>query len=213
VALPTAISVIVTIILSTGVFSELQAALNTIWRLEPSDQGLWVTVRDRFFSFILVIGIGFLMVVSLLMSAAMAAFGSFLTHLVGAPEFLLELIDGVISLSLFGLLFAMMFKMLPNARLAWRDVWIGAIATTVLFTVGNYGIGLYLGKRALPSLWYRFLARSDFAVGILFSAYFLIRCRIHLCLCQRTRVTYPGGNRRRGQSGEHAPAVVLSTRG
>jgi membrane protein len=167
-SLAAGISLIVTVILATGVFTELQDALNTIWRIKSPAQGWWATVRDRFFSFMLVIGIGFLLVVSLFMSTAVALLGRFLTLLLPGPEFFLQLVDGAVSFVIFTLFFAMMFKVLPNAHIAWRDVWIGAAVTTVLFTVGKFGIGVYLGKSGVASAYG---AASSLAVILLWVYY------------------------------------------
>lgn len=129
---------------ASGVFGQLQDALNTIWNVEPPQRSFWGTIRARFLSLTLVFGVGFLLMVSLVMSAVLAAFSKPVG--VYAPLF-----HELISMSVFTLLFAMMFKILPDVRVAWRDVWIGALVTAVLFTLGKIGIGLYLGHSAVGS--------------------------------------------------------------
>jgi membrane protein len=116
----------------------------------------------------LVISIGFLLVVSLVMSAVVAALGRFVTHLLPGPEFLLQLLDGTVSFAIFTVFFAMMLKTLPHAHIAWRDVWIGAVATTLLFTVGKFVIGVYLGKTGIASAYG---AASSLAVMLLWVYY------------------------------------------
>ena len=135
---------------ASGVFGELQDALNTIWRVKPKPgRGILAIVRSRFFSFAMVLGIVFLLLVSLVVSAALAALGKFGSGTLPTP--LLHLVDLVVSIAVVAVLFAMLFKVLPDVRIAWRDVWIGAFATSVLFTVGKILIGLYLGRSSVGS--------------------------------------------------------------
>ena len=157
------------VVLSTGVFVELQDALNLIWRIPPQKTtSFWRILKSRVFSFCLVIGIGFLMVVSLTLSAAVAALGRFFTAQLPGPEFLMHVVSAVVSLAIFTALFGMMFKILPDAHIAWRDVWIGAFVTAVLFTIGKTGIGLYLGKTGIAS---SYGAASALAVILLWVYY------------------------------------------
>ena len=157
------------VVLSTGVFVELQDALNLIWRIPPPHTtGFWRILKSRVFSFFLVIGIGFLMIVSLTLSAAVAALGRLFTAWLPGPEILMHLVSGAVSLLIFTALFGMMFKILPDAHIAWRDVWIGAALTAVLFTIGKTGIGLYLGKTGIAS---SYGAASSLAVVLLWVYY------------------------------------------
>jgi membrane protein len=131
---------------STSAFSQLQAALNTIWEVEPeTHSGFWDMVRARFLSFTAVLGTGFLLSVSLVLSAAGAAFGRYGWGWMPAIGPLLELADFLGSMLVHTLLFAMIFKLLPDAAIRWRDVWVGAGVTAGLFFVGKLVIGLYLG--------------------------------------------------------------------
>ena len=135
---------------ASGVFGELQDALNTIWGVKArSGRGIVDIVRSRFFSFAMVLGIVFLLLVSLVVSAALAALGKFGSGRV--PTTLLHGVDLVVSIGVVAVLFAMIFKIMPDVRIAWRDVWVGAFATSILFTVGKILIGLYLGRSGIGS--------------------------------------------------------------
>jgi membrane protein len=141
---------------AVGVFNELHNALNTIWEVEvEKTEGLLTSVKkiilDRFLSFTMVLGIGFLLLVSLIVSAALSAVHEFLGNVVLFPEVLLQAINLVLSIGVITLLFALIFKYLPDAEIAWRDVWVGAVATAILFSLGKLGIGLYLGNSAVTS--------------------------------------------------------------
>jgi len=139
---------------ATGVFSELQDSLNTIWGVQPKpDAGLRHTIKTRLLSASVVFGIGFLLLVSLIISAALAALGKVLQGSFGAYEWIFHIVNFVISFGIITLLFAMMFKVLPDAKIAWRDVWIGSILTSFLFTIGKFLIGLYLGKSSFSSAY------------------------------------------------------------
>ena len=152
-AIATVLSVLTLIVVSMGMFSELQDALNLIWRIpEKRGAAFWRALKSRVLSFIRVIGSGFLLLVSLIMSALLAALGKFILRAMPGPQFILTLVDSVVSLTVITLLFALMFKVLPDAYVAWRDVWVGAVATGILFTIGKWAIGLYLGGSAMASI-------------------------------------------------------------
>lgn len=139
---------------AAGVFGQLQDAMNTIWEVPPKTAGsIWSMLRSRFLSFTMVLGVGFLLLVSLLLSAMIAAAGSYVSGRIPALEPLWQAADGVVTLMIVTLLFAMIFKFLPDASVAWRDVWVGALVTAVLFTFGKMLIGLYLGKTGLSSAY------------------------------------------------------------
>jgi membrane protein len=134
---------------ATGAFMQLQAALNKAWDVEPDPDagGLRNFIVKRFFSLAMILGIAFLLLVSLVISAALGAFGDVLaSYLPGVSEVLLQLLQLGVSLALISALFAAMFKVLPDADIAWRDVWVGAVVTALLFVVGKFAIGLYLGN-------------------------------------------------------------------
>jgi membrane protein len=139
---------------ASGVFAELQSALNTIWKTPARpDKGFLGMLKDRFFSLLMVLGTGFLLLVSLVMSAVLAAMGSYMEHLLPLPEPLLQGLNFLVSFGMITLLFAMMFKILPDAPVAWNDVWIGAAVTAFLFTIGKLLIGIYLGKANFASTY------------------------------------------------------------
>jgi membrane protein len=150
----TAIGVVTLLAGATGVFGELQAALNTIWDApERPSRGLLGILRDRVFSLLMVIGMGFLLLVSLVLSAGLAALSSFYSDLLPIPAFVLQGLNFVISFVVITVLFAMMYKILPDVAIAWRDVWVGAALTAFLFTIGKGLIGLYLGKAGFSSAY------------------------------------------------------------
>jgi len=137
-----------------GVFGELQDGLNTIWGVTPrSGRGVVDMLRERFLSFAMVVGIGFLLLVSLALSAWLVAVGTYFGGLLPAPAAALEALNFVVSFAVVTALFAMTFKLLPDVQIAWRDVWLGAAVTALLFTIGKFLIGLYLGKSSIASAY------------------------------------------------------------
>jgi membrane protein len=131
---------------ATGVFTELKDSLNTIWEVQPRPGlGLFEMVRHRFFAFAMVLVIWFLMLVSLIASAAMSALNQYaLSELVG-----FHFLESLLSLTLVTLLFALIYRVLPDVLVAWRDVWFGALTTAILFVVGKTLFGLYLGHSSI----------------------------------------------------------------
>lgn len=145
--LATVIGVATLLIGASGVFGQLQDALNTVWGVETRPGlGLMATIRARFLSFVAVLGTAFLLLVSLALSAWIAAAGKMLGHVLPGPEFVLQAVNFVVSFALITVLFALMFKFLPDVIVQWRDVWTGALLTATLFSVGKLLLGLYLGK-------------------------------------------------------------------
>jgi len=137
---------------ASGVFGELQSALNAIWEVAPKPgRGIGGLVRDRLFSFAMVMGVAFLLLVSLIASALLAAVGHFLSDALPGGELVWQVVNLAISLGIIASLFTLMFKTVPDAKVAWRDAWIGGAVTALLFTLGKFGIGLYLGKSAVSS--------------------------------------------------------------
>lgn len=148
----TALSVITLLLGASGVFGQLQDALNTIWEVKPKPgRGIWGMIRDRFLSFAMVLGIAFLLLVSLIISAALASVGLLLDRMPDSLHWLGQGIHMLISVAVITLLFALMFKLLPDVKMAWADVWLGAFITAVLFTIGKFAIGLYLGHSSMAS--------------------------------------------------------------
>lgn len=145
----TIIGVVTIIIGATGVFAQFQKSLNTIWEVktDPSKSGIWSIVRVRLFSFGMIISIAFILIVSLVISALLSAFGNWLSgHFSDSFVILLQVINFIISLNILALLFALMFKFFPDAKIKWNHVWIGAMVTPFLFEIGKFGLGLYFGK-------------------------------------------------------------------
>ena len=138
---------------ATTVFGELQDALNRIWRAPAlvDSGGLWKLLRRRVLAFGMILGIGFLLIVSLLLSAALAALGAWIGPAFAGWESMLHVINFAISFVVITVLFAMIYKVMPRVQIAWRDVWLGAAVTALLFSVGKFGIGLYLGKTGVTS--------------------------------------------------------------
>ncbi|MDB5744543.1 MAG: ribonuclease [Polaromonas sp.] len=149
----TVISIVVLIIGATTVFAELQSSLDRIWQVPqgPKASGLWATLRSRLLSLGFILGLGFLLMVSLVSGAALAAVGSWASGLLPGWESLLHVLNMVLSLGLATVLFAMIFKIMPQADVSWHDVWIGAVVTAVLFEIGKLLISLYIGKSGVAS--------------------------------------------------------------
>jgi membrane protein len=139
---------------ASGVFGELKDALNTIWGVvvKPG-RTLLRLIRDRFLSFSMVLSVGFLLLVSLLLSAILTALSKYVNWLLPLPVFVWRTLDFLGSLGVITVLFAMIFKILPNVRIDWRDVWIGAAVTSLLFVLGKFLIGFYLGASSVASAY------------------------------------------------------------
>jgi membrane protein len=148
--LATALSIGALVLGASGAFGQLQAALNRAWGVAPDPQqgGLKAFVLKRVFSFGMILSIAFLLLVSLVLSAALTAFGGALGSMLpdGLSAPLLQVLNQLLSLVVIALLFAALFKVLPDAKVSWHDVWIGGAVTAVLFVLGKFLIGLYLGQ-------------------------------------------------------------------
>ena len=150
----TIVGLVTLVVGATGVFLELQTALNGIWRVKPKPSaGIMDVLRQRLISFGLVVGVGFLLLVSLLVSAALAALGKFLGSYMPGYAVLGQALNVLLSLAVITLLFAMIYKVLPDVELAWRDVWVGGLVTAGLFSIGKLVIGLYLGTSSTTSTY------------------------------------------------------------
>lgn len=138
---------------ATTVFAELQATLDRIWQLPQAQlpSGVWAWVRSRLLSFGLILGVGFLLLVSLLFSAALSALERWLPDWQGPWQLVLDIVNGALGFGLLSLMFAMIYKLMPRVRIAWSDVWVGALVTATLFTLGRRLIGLYIGHSAVSS--------------------------------------------------------------
>ncbi len=151
--LASSISVVTLLVGATSVFGELQSALDRIWRApaQKHRSGIVALLRGRLLSFGLVVSIGFLLLVSLLVSASIAAVGKWYAGLLPGWEFVLQVLNAAIGFAITGGMFAAVYRVLPSVRIPWRDVWIGAWVTALLFTIGKFLIGFYIGKVAVAS--------------------------------------------------------------
>lgn len=146
-------SAVVLVVGATTVFAELQSALDRIWEVPESNKksGIWNLLRSRLLSFGLVLSLAFLLLVSLIVSTMLSALGGWLGGLMPGWETLLQVVNIVVSFSILVVLFAMIYKFMPQAEVAWRDVWVGAMVTALMFEIGKLLIGLYVGKTAVAS--------------------------------------------------------------
>jgi membrane protein len=146
---------VVTLLLgASGVFGELQSALNTIWEVTPNpERGLLSTVKTRFLPFTMVLSVGFLLLVSLIVSTVLSALNTFLSGDAESVSWVLQAFNVVLSFGAITLIFALIFKFVPDVQIAWRDVWLGAAVTSLLFVIGKFVIGFYLGNSSVTSTY------------------------------------------------------------
>jgi membrane protein len=139
---------------ASGVFTELRSALNLIWEVKPEEtSGVVALLRERFFSFGMVLSIGFLLLVSLVVSTVLAAIGKFFGGLLPIPSPALAILNFLLSYVGVAILFGLIFRFVPEAGIRWRNVWPGALVTAMFFTIGKTLIGLYLGKSSVGSAY------------------------------------------------------------
>ncbi|CAH1385379.1 YihY/virulence factor BrkB family protein [Candidatus Nitrotoga sp. M5] len=138
---------------ATTVFAELQNSLDRIWRAptRTKDAGIFGLIRTRLLAFGMILGIGFLLTVSLILSAALAILGRWWAPLFGEFRFLANFVDIALSFMLITIAFAMIYKLMPRMKIYWRDVWVGAVVTAILFTIGKFLIGMYIGRSGVAS--------------------------------------------------------------
>jgi membrane protein len=137
---------------ATGAFSEVYDALNNIWGArEDTGGGAWTLIRARFLSFELILIVGFLLMVSLVISAALSGVAKYANEFLPVPGAVLQTIDIIFSIAVITVLFALIFKVLPELHIAWGDVWVGAVLTAILFTLGKFLIGFIIGKSIAAS--------------------------------------------------------------
>jgi membrane protein len=188
---------------ATSVFSELQNDLDRIWRVpeQAKPSGLWTLLRTRLLSFGMVLGVAFLLMVSLLMSAALAALGKWWAPVFAGWQALAYVVDLAISFSLMTLVFAMIYKFMPRARIRWRDVWIGAAVTSALFAIGKFAIGFYLGRASVGSA---FGAAGSLVVVMVWVYY---SAQIFLLGAEFTRVYAHAHGSRQGRLPQASPQL------
>ena len=144
----TIMGIVVILVGATSVFVQLQKSLNTIWEVKatPTKSGIWSFLKSRIFSFGLIISIGFLLLVSLVFSSLLSALGSWVSQQWSLSLLIIfQILNIVFSLAIITVLFALMFKFLPDAKIKWRNVWFGAFFTSVLFVLGKTALGIYFG--------------------------------------------------------------------
>jgi membrane protein len=151
--LSTLIGLVTLVITASGVFVEMQSALNAIWKVETKASTISRLLRARALSISLVVALGFLLMVSLVVSAVLAAFGDYLSATLPISGLIISILNSLISFLLIAVLFGAIFKVLPDRRLEWRDVLTGAIVTSLLFSVGKFLIALYLGSSGAASAY------------------------------------------------------------
>lgn len=150
----TVVGIVTLLFGASGVFGQLQDALNTIWEVKPKPgQNVRSFVQSRFLSFAMVLVIGFLLLVSLVLSAVLSGISSFFGRMV--PDFVVvgQVLNFALSFGVITLLFASIYKFLPDVRMPWKDLWVGAATTALLFTIGKFLIGLYLGSSSVASTY------------------------------------------------------------
>lgn len=199
------ISAVVLMLGATSVFTELQTALDRIWHVPASQRpsGIKNILRTRLLSFGVILGLVFLLMVSLVVSAALAAFGDYASGLMPGAKVLAQILNIAVSLGVATTLFAFIYKTLPSTRIAWHDVWIGAFTTAVLFEIGKFLIGLYLGK---SSVSHAFAAAGSLVVLI---AWVYYAAQIFLLGAEFTKVyAQEHGSRSAGAGAPEAAKVA-----
>lgn len=182
----TMIGVATLLVTATGVFVEMQTSLNAIWKAQPRTSAVSRLIRARLVSLGLILALGFLLMVSLAASAALSALGSYLNGILPAIRLLLYLANFTVSFVLIALLFAAIYKFLPDTPIAWRDVSIGAVVTTLLFTVGKSLIGVYIGSSKVASTYGAAGALIVILLWIYYSAQiFLLGAEFTKCYAHR----------------------------
>lgn len=151
-AIGTIVGGVVLFVGASGVFGELQYALNHIWEVQAKPgRGIWGELRDRFFSFSMVLGVAFLLLVSLVLSALLSVLGRTFSNALPGGELLWQALNFGFSFCMITALFALIFKYVPDVQIRWSDVWVGAAMTALLFTIGKSLLGVYLGKASFNS--------------------------------------------------------------
>jgi membrane protein len=152
-----------------GLFGQLQAALNTIWEVKPKPgRGIKGMIRDRFLSLAMVFGICFLLLISMILSTIIASSSEAIGRALSLPEWIGHVVDFVFSFGVLSVLFATMFKFLPDVKIPWRNVWGGAVATALLFSIGKWALAMYLGRASTASAYG---AAGSFVVMIMWIYY------------------------------------------
>lgn len=149
------LSIIILLIGATSIFGEIQDSFNKIWGLRVKTKRIWwKLILTRLLSFSLILSIGFIVIITLLMNTLVSAFGGFITRYIkGYSIYFIEITEAVLSFAVSAILFSLLFKILPDAKIKWKDVFIGGIVTALFFTLGKLGIGFYLGKSNIGTIY------------------------------------------------------------
>lgn len=203
---------------ASGVFAQLQDALNTIWDVKAKPaKGLWPLIRTRFLSLTMVLGIGFLLLISLALTTFLSAVMGSLGNRLPIPEGVAHALNFVVSFGIISVLFAMMFKFLPDVKVPFKKVWIGALVTALLFTIGKYGLSLYLGRESTTSaygaagsviviLMWIYYASVILLLGAEFTQVWAKRTGTHVVPTQYAEPADPFERAREGmEAGGHSP--------
>ncbi len=167
--LATIVGLVLALFGAAGVFGQLQDALNTIWGVKAkATRGIWAFLRSRFLSFAMVAGVCFLLLVSLIVESVLKAFSQFVQSIVPGGFVLAMVVYLIFDFAVIVLLFAMIFKTLPDVKIQWRDVWIGAIITATFFGIGEWLLGYYLGSAAAGSAY----GPASSLIGLLLWVYY-----------------------------------------
>ncbi len=146
------VGIVVLFIGASGAFVELKSALNKIWKVDPKyTSGVKAFVKERLLSFAMVMSIGFLLLVALIANTTLSVMGKYAEHLLPASPVFLQMANLLVSFGGITVLFAMIFKFLPDTTVKWGDVWVGSLLTSLLFSVGKFAIGMYLGQTGIAS--------------------------------------------------------------
>ncbi len=173
--LAAAIGIVIALFGASGIFGQLQDALNTIWGVKPKPgQGIWGFIRARFLSFAMVGGVCFLLLVSLTVENLLRGLHNYLQSIVPGGHYLGLAVFYVFDMAVIVLLFAMIFRYLPDAKIAWRDVWTGAALTAILFVIGKFLLGLYLGSGAAGSAYGAASSLVTLLLWVFYSAQILL---------------------------------------
>lgn len=165
------ISIGVLLLGASGIFAQLQDALNTVWKVQPeTGRGFWEFLGKRISSFLMVLAIGLLLIISLIISAVVATLSKYRTDFLPGSAIVWENLDLIVSFSSIAFLFALMFKYVPDAKIAWKDVWTGAIITSLLFAFGKFLLGWYIGSGNLNSTYGAASSLIVFLIWIYYSA-------------------------------------------
>ncbi|HYG54403.1 MAG TPA: YihY/virulence factor BrkB family protein [Burkholderiales bacterium] len=168
------VSLLVLIVGATTVLAELQAALDKVWKVpaseKPQGNAIWLWIRTRILTFSLVLAMAFLMIISLVFSAALSTLGKWWGGLIGGWEGVVHVLDLGVSFAMLTVAFAVIYKLMPSTPIRWKDVWVGAAVTSLLFTIGKWAIGLYLGKSDVASAFGLFGSLALMMIWIYYSA-------------------------------------------